>query len=73
MNYLPTVSFNIKIRMNIEDSLDNLSQLHISQQRSLQAQVKQKFVIALQKLQSAETREIVTDQLFRELVSWKNW
>jgi hypothetical protein len=45
--------------MNIEDSLDNLSALHISQQRSLLAQVKQKFVMALQKLQSAETREIV--------------
>jgi hypothetical protein len=56
--------------MNIEDSLDNLSALHLSQQRSLLAQVKQKFVIALQKLQSAETREIVRQPSCRALENY---
>lgn len=55
--------------MNVEDSLDNLSALHLSQQRSLLAQIKQKFAIALQKLQSSETREIVLLPLVRASAS----
>lgn len=55
--------------MNVEDSLDNLSALHLNQQRSLLVQIKQKFVIALQKLQSSETREIVPSCLLRASAS----
>lgn len=43
-----------------EDSLDNLSNLQANRQRQLFAQVKQQFSRGLEKLQAAETREIVT-------------
>jgi hypothetical protein len=43
-----------------EDSLDNLSNLHLNRQRQLLAQVKQLFSRGLEKLQMADTREIVT-------------
>jgi len=49
--------------MNIyhpEDSLDNLSNLQVNRQKQLLAQVKQQFATGLQKLQSPETREVVT-------------
>ena len=45
---------------NVEDSLDNLSNLQMNRHRQLLAQVKQQFATQLEKLQSAETREIVT-------------
>lgn len=43
-----------------DDSLDNLSILQNSKYKQLQAQIKQQFTSALQKLQSSETREIVS-------------
>jgi hypothetical protein len=55
-----------------DDSLDNLSNLQLQRQRQLHAQVKQQFAIALQKLQSAETREIVPFTLCRASHRSKN-
>jgi hypothetical protein len=55
-----------------EDSLDNLSALQTSKYRQLQAQIKQHFTTALQKLQSSETREIVYTQTYRALVNFEN-
>jgi hypothetical protein len=43
-----------------EDSLDNLSNLQLNRQKQLFSQVKQQFSRGLEKLQTAETREIVT-------------
>lgn len=54
MKFIRSVSLiYLSLAMNVEDSLDNLSALHLNQQRSLLVQIKQKFVIALQKLQSS--------------------
>ena len=55
-----------------EDSLDNLSNLQQNRQKQLIAQVKQQFNRGLEKLQMAETREIVSIVVFRASRKSKN-